>query len=153
MRVPVVRGRLPWSGVASFCFFPTCLLTFTSPSVLKPSVVSSWMGVCTDGRFLVAVGVLGDLQLDLGVGVTEDLRVDLAAGGPGDLRFDLDARVLGDPRLDSNILALPFVLRDELKDNRYGIRNPGGNWSSELGPRVVAGGGGAGGLPELDGPG
>ena len=84
MRVHVVQGR-PWWGVASFGFFPTCLLTFTSPSVLKPSFVSSWMGVRTDGRFLVAVGVLGDL------------RVDLGAGGPGDLRVDLDDGVLGNP--------------------------------------------------------
>ena len=106
MGVPVVRGRPPWSGVASFGFFPTFLLTFTSPSVLKPSVVSSWMGVRTDGRFLVAVGVLGDL------------RVDLGAAGTGDLRVDLDDGVLGDPRPGSDILALPFVLRGELDDDR-----------------------------------
>ena len=92
----------------------------------------------TEGRCLVAVGVLGDL------------RVDLGAAGPGDLRVDLDAGVLGDPRLGSNILALPFVLRAELNDDRYGIPNPGGASSSELGLCVVAGGGWA---PELDGPG
>ena len=97
MRVPVVRGRPPWSGVASFEFFPTCLLTFTSPSVLKPSFVSSWVGVCTDGRFLVAVGVLGDLRVDLAVGVIGDLRIDLGAVGPGDLRVNLDDGVLVDP--------------------------------------------------------
>ena len=153
MRVLVVRVRPPWSGVASFGFFPTCLLTFTSPSVLKPSFVSSWMGVRTDGRFLVAVGVLADLRVHLGVRVLGDLRVDLGAGGPGDLRVDLDAGVLGDPRLASNILALPLVLRDEVDDDRYGIPNPGVASPSELGPRVVAGGDGAGGPPELDGPG
>ena len=153
MRVPVVRGRPPWLGVASFSFFSTCLLTFTFPSVLRPSVVSFWMGVRTDGRFLVAVGGLGDLRVDLGVGVLSDHRVDLGAGAPGNLRVDLDAGVLGDPRLASNILALPFVLCDDPDDDRYGIPNPGGNVSSELGPRVVAGGGGADGPPELDGPG
>ena len=105
MRVPVVRGRPPWSGVASFGFFSTCLLTFTSPSVLKPSVVSSWMGVRTEGRFLVAAGVLGEL------------RVDLGAAGAGNLRVDLDDGVLGDPRPGSGILALPFVLRGELDDD------------------------------------
>ena len=105
MRVPVVGGRPPWSGVASFGFFPTCILTFTSPSVLKPSVVSSWIGVRTDGRFLVAVGVL------------KDLRVDLGAACTGDLRVDLDDGVLKDPRPGSGILALPFVLRGELDDD------------------------------------
>ena len=73
MRVLVVRGRPPWSGVASFGFFPMCLLTFNSPSVLKPSVVSSWMGVRTEGRFLVAAGVLRDLRVDLGAAGTGDL--------------------------------------------------------------------------------
>ena len=141
MRVAVVRGRPPWLGVASFGFFPTFLLTFTSPSVLKPSVVSSWMGVRTDGRFLVAVGVLGDL------------RVDLGAGGPGNLRVDLDAGLLGDPRRPSNILALLLVLGNEIDDDRYGIPNSWVNSSSEVGPRAVAGGGGAGGPPELNGPG
>ena len=141
MRVPAVRGSPPWLGVASFGFFPTCLLIFTSPSVLKPSFVSSWMGVRTGGCFLVAVGVLDEIRVDLRVGLLGDLRVDLGAG------------VLRDPRMAWNILALPFVLHDELVDDRYGIPNPGGTSSSELGPRVVAGGGGAGGPPEFDGPG
>ena len=130
MQVPAVRGGPPWSGVASFGFFPTCLLTFTSPSVLKPSVVSSWMGVRTGGRYLVAVGVLGDL------------RVDLGAGGPGGIRLNHGAGVLGDPRLASNILALPFVLCDERDDNRWGIPNSRGASSSELGPGVVRSRGG-----------
>ena len=73
MRVPVVRGRPPWSGVASLGFFLRCLLTFSSPSVLKPLVVFSWMGVSTDGRILVAAGVLDDLRVDLGAGGTCDL--------------------------------------------------------------------------------
>ena len=105
MRVPMVRGRPPWSGVTSFGFFLTCLLTFTSPSVLKPTVVSSCMGVRTEGHFLVAAGVLGDL------------RVDLGAAGTGNLRVNLDDGVLGDPRPGSGILALPFVLRGELDDD------------------------------------
>ena len=50
-------------------------------------------------------------------------------------------------------LPCPFVHGAELDDERYGIPNPGGNSSSELGPRAVAGGVGAGGPPELDGPG
>ena len=41
----------PWSGVASFRFFPSCLLIFTSPSELKPSVISTWMGVHTNSSW------------------------------------------------------------------------------------------------------
>ena len=84
---------------------------------------------------------------------SETFALILVRGETGDLRVDPDAGVLGDPRLASNILALPFVLRDELDDDRYRIPNPGGSPSSELGPRVVAGGAGAGGPSELDGPG
>ena len=62
----MVGALLPRSGVASLAFLPTLLRTLTSPSVLYPSVVSSWTGVAAGGRFQevpeVLEGVRGGLE-------------------------------------------------------------------------------------------